>query len=127
SAVFCLRSRTHADADVLQGTVAASSRSEPVRRMPEACLEDRFQNVLDRALHHAITHCRGIGTSPVWRGFGISFRLNDSADTVPSSGRFGVGLGTTLYPPARIPVTVIQSTPAVRRPLFRVVQFHKSG
>jgi hypothetical protein len=26
--------------------------------MPEPRLEDRFQNILDRALHHAITHCR---------------------------------------------------------------------
>src|SRR3974390_1709390 len=66
SAIFSLHSRSHAHADVLQGSVAASSGSEPVRHMPEAGLEDRFQNVLDRTLHHAVTHCwdtQGVGIS----------------------------------------------------------------
>src|SRR5277367_6203564 len=58
SAIFCLRSRTHAHADMLQGAVAASSGSKPVRHMPEASLEDRLQDILDRALNHAITHGR---------------------------------------------------------------------
>src|SRR6516225_3605852 len=55
-AIFGLHPRAHALSDMLQGTVTASSRSKPVRDVPETCLEDRFQNVLDRALHHAITH-----------------------------------------------------------------------
>src|SRR5215472_29272 len=56
-AILCLCPRTHAHADVLQGAMAASSGSEPIRYVPKTRLEDRFQNVLDRALHHAIAHC----------------------------------------------------------------------
>lgn len=75
SAVFCLRSRTDAHADMLQGAVAASPGSKPVRHMPEASLEDRLQDILDRALNHAITHGRDAKGPelPGWRGFGISF------------------------------------------------------
>jgi hypothetical protein len=58
SAIFCLRSRSHAESDMLQGAVASSSGTEPVRNMPKARLEDRLQDVLDRALNYAITHRR---------------------------------------------------------------------
>jgi hypothetical protein len=44
--------------DVLQGTVTPSSRSEPVRDMPELRLEDWLQNILDRGLNHAISDRR---------------------------------------------------------------------
>src|SRR5208282_1739345 len=53
-----LHSRTHAETDVLQGAVAASSGPKPVRHMPKARLEDRLQDVLDRTLNYAVTHCR---------------------------------------------------------------------
>ena len=58
AAIFGLHSRSHGLSDMLQGTMATSSRSKPVRDVPEAGLEDRLQYVLDRALHHAVTHCR---------------------------------------------------------------------
>ena len=57
-AIFCRRSRSHAHADMLQGAVAASPGSKPVRHMPEASLEDRPQDILDRALNYAVTHGR---------------------------------------------------------------------
>ena len=67
-AIFGLRSRSHGHADMLQGAVAASSGPKPVRDMPEARLEDRFQKILDRALNDAVSARSGypgVGTSPV--------------------------------------------------------------
>jgi len=58
SAICSLHTRTHAESDVLQGAVTASSGPKPLRHMPEACLEDRLQGILDRTLNHAVTHCR---------------------------------------------------------------------
>ena len=57
-AIFCRCPRSHAHSDMLQGAVSASSGPEPVRHMPEASLEDRLQDILDRALNYAITHGR---------------------------------------------------------------------
>ena len=58
SAIFCRRSRTHAHSDMLQGAMAASSGTKPVRHMPEASVDDRLQDILDRAFNYAITHGR---------------------------------------------------------------------
>jgi hypothetical protein len=58
SAIFCRCSRTHTHADMLQGAMAAPSGPKPVSHMPEASLEDRLQDILDRALNYAITHGR---------------------------------------------------------------------
>jgi len=124
SAIFCRRSRTHAHADMLQGAVAASSGPKPVRHMPEASLEDRLQDILDRALNYAVTHGRDTEGSELPRltRLGISFR------------REGLGLYRPFFRSPRscsrnnsipiatpIPATVIPSTPAVRRPLFRAI------
>jgi hypothetical protein len=74
SAMFCPRLQTHAHADAPRSL--ALSRLEPIRYMPETGLEGRLQNVLDRALHHAITHSWDAEgrNFPGWRRFGISFR-----------------------------------------------------
>lgn len=54
SAITGLRSRTYRHADMLQSPVTASSRSKPIRDVPERGLEDRLQQVLDRPLHEAV-------------------------------------------------------------------------
>lgn len=58
SAITGLRARPYCHADVLQGTVTSSPGSKPVRDVPERCLEDRLQQVLDRTLHEAIGDSR---------------------------------------------------------------------
>ena len=68
---------------MLQGAVAASSGSKPVRHMPEASLEDRLQDILDRTLNHAVTHGRDDGfimhlpliALRMRRGFGLKYAL----------------------------------------------------
>ncbi len=49
---FCSRPDRHAD--VLQGTMTALCGSKPVGDVPECCLENRLQKVLDRALNDAV-------------------------------------------------------------------------
>src|SRR5580704_14532982 len=78
-AIFCRRSRPHAHPDMLQGAVAASSGTKPVRHMPEASLEDRLQDILDRALNYAITHVRDTEGSELPR-------LTRLGDQLPSRG-----------------------------------------
>jgi hypothetical protein len=67
SAVTGLRSRTYRHADMLQGRVTAPARSKPVRDVPERCLEDRLQQVLDRTLHEAISDGRNAQRSELPR------------------------------------------------------------
>ena len=76
--------------DVLQGTVTPSSRSEPVRDMPELRLEDWLQNILDRGLHDAISDL-GMPRArnfPGFPGLGIAYDVRVSVDMRRNAGRF---------------------------------------
>ena len=44
----------HHHPDMLQGPMAAPTGPKPVGDMPESGLEDRLQNLLERALHHPV-------------------------------------------------------------------------
>ena len=48
----------HSHPYMLQSSMTTPSRPKPIRDMSKMSFEDRLHDLLDRALHHAITHGR---------------------------------------------------------------------
>src|SRR5215831_18824849 len=53
-AILCFGTWAHRHSDVLHSAMAASSRPKPIRDVPKLSFEDWFQDLLDRALDHAV-------------------------------------------------------------------------
>lgn len=107
SAVFRLRSRTHAHADSSKAPWQPRLGRTPYDtcQKPASKIGSRMFLTRTEPRDHARSGYRGVGTSPASVAWGSSFVVRGSACAGHSSGRHGVVPGTTPYPsPRRFPL-----------------------